>query len=112
MWMCCLFGGELSVLLLFEEFSELLLEVLRVVAHLLVELVGVFLDHLLELFIVFLHFGGQGGLVGLVGEELLVLFFHLLGEFGVETVELIGEFLEGGGHFGEMGGGSGLFLEF
>ena len=85
--------------MLFEEFGELLLEVLGVVAHLLVELVGVFLDHLFELFVVLLHFGGEGGFVGLVGEELLVLFFHLLGELGVEAVELVGEFLEGGGHF-------------
>ena len=95
----CLLGGELSVLLLLEELGELLLEVLGVVAHLLVELVGVLLDHLLELLVVLLHFGREGALVRLVGEELLVLLLHLLGELGVETVELVGELLKGGGHF-------------
>ena len=88
----------MSVLLLLEELSELLLEVLGVVAHLLVELVGVLLDHLLELLVVLLHLGGQSGLVGLIGEELLVLLLHLLRELGVEAVELVGELLEGGAH--------------
>ena len=95
----CLLAWELCVLLLLEELGELLLEVGRVLAHLLVELVGVFLDHLLELLVVFLHLGGQRRLVGLVSEELLVLLFHLFAELGVEAVQLVGELLEGRAHF-------------
>ena len=94
----CLLAGELGVLLLLEELGELRLEVLGVLAHLLVELVGVLLDHLLELLVVLLHLGGQSGLVGLIGEELLVLFLHLLRELGIEAVELVGELLKGGAH--------------
>ena len=93
-----LLAGELGVLLLLEELGELALEVLGVLRHLLVELLGVLLDHLLELLVVLLHLGGEGRLVGLVGEELLVLLLHLLVELAVEAVELVGELLEGGAH--------------
>ena len=96
-----LLARELSVLLLLEELGELGLEVLGVLAHLLVELVGVLLDHLLELLVVLLHLGRQRALVRLVGEELLVLLLHLLGKLGVEAVELVGELLQGRGHFAE-----------
>ena len=93
-----LLARELRVLLLLEELGELLLEVGGVLAHLLVEFVSVLLDHLLELLVVLLHLGGQRRLVGLVGEELLVLLLHLLAELGVEAVQLVGELLEGRAH--------------
>ena len=93
-----LLARKLRVLLLLEELSKLLLEVGRVLAHLLVEFVRVLLDHLLELLVVLLHLGGQRRLVGLVGEELLVLLLHLLAELGVEAVQLVGELLEGRAH--------------